>query len=825
MTDLDLDHPVVTAACERLTLEQKVRLLTGQDFWSTYPVEEVGLRSLVLSDGPSGVRGPVWDERSPSLNLPSATALASSWDPDVARRYGEISAAEARRKDVDVVLGPTINLHRSPLGGRHFEAFSEDPLLTGRLAAAYVAGCQGRGVGATPKHYVANDWETDRFTASAQVSERALRELYLAAFEEAVVEGRPWMLMSAYNSVNGTTASEHPLLADPLKEDWGFDGVVVSDWGGVRSLDAARAAQDLAMPGPDGPWGEALVAAVREGAVPESAVDDKVRRILLLAARVGGLEGVAVEPVEHVGPAAGVAFAREAAVEGTVLLENDGVLPLDPQRVRRVAVLGQNADTARTQGGGSATVLPERVVSPLEGIREALPDADVTYAVGALAHTGLSELPLSEVTDPETGEPGVLVRFLDEDDGVLWTEHRRSTALVYFGGEAPVAASTWFEVVAEWTPSEDGPVDLGFESVGHGTVDLDGERVLEETAEAIGDQLGASILHPPAARATVEVVAGRRHTVRLRFDMRTRDRMMEGAFGLTLGTAPAPRDPEALVADAVAAAHGADVAVVVVGTSSKEESEGFDRESLELPGAQDRLVAAVAASGTPTVVVVNSGSPVLLPWRADVAALLVGYFGGQEMGRAVADVLTGAAEPGGRLPTTWPAAQADLPVQDVTPVDGVLAYDEGVHIGHRAWLRAGTTPAYWFGAGRGYTTWEVDTPTLDGAPDGVTVRTRATNTGDRAGKHVVQVYLERPGSAVDRPARWFAGHAVVRAVAGEGAPVTVDLGRRRFAHWDEAAGDWAVEPGEYLVHVAESVDRVLHTARVVVADDWGVVPA
>ena len=231
----------LNALLAQLTLEEKVLLLTGRDFWTTWPIEKIGLRRMLLSDGPSGVRGENWDERDPSLNLPSATALSASWDTAIAARYGAAAAVEARRKGVDVVLGPTINLHRSPLGGRHFEAFSEDPVLTADLAAAYVSGVQENGVAATPKHYIANDYETDRFTANSVVSERALRELYLLAFEKSVTEAHAWALMSSYNSINGATATENELLETPLNSEWGFDGVVVSDWTGVRSTDAARA--------------------------------------------------------------------------------------------------------------------------------------------------------------------------------------------------------------------------------------------------------------------------------------------------------------------------------------------------------------------------------------------------------------------------------------------------------------------------------------------------------------------------------------------------------------------------------------------------------
>lgn len=290
----------ITAA---LPLEAKVRLVTGEGLWNTHPEPAAGLRRMVLSDGPAGVRGEAWDERDTSANLPSPTALAASWDEDVVHRLGALLAAEARRKGVDVLLGPTINLHRSPLGGRHFECYSEDPLLTVRIATAYVRGVQDGGVAATPKHFVGNDSETERMTVDVQVDERTLRELYLAPFEQLVAEAQPWLVMAAYNAVNGTTMTENPLIDDVLKAEWGFDGVVVSDWTAVRTTAPAGAAgTDLAMPGPASPWGDALVAAVRDGSVPQSAVDEKVRRLLRLAARVGALEGVepaapAPEPV------------------------------------------------------------------------------------------------------------------------------------------------------------------------------------------------------------------------------------------------------------------------------------------------------------------------------------------------------------------------------------------------------------------------------------------------------------------------------------------------------------------------------------------------
>ncbi|WIE82701.1 glycoside hydrolase family 3 C-terminal domain-containing protein [Curtobacterium sp. MCPF17_021] len=794
----------IDALLGQLTTDEKVQLLTGRDFWTTWPIEKIGLRRILMSDGPSGVRGEVWDERDPSLNLPSATALSASWDRAIAKRYGAAAAVEARRKGVDVVLGPTINLHRSPLGGRHFEAFSEDPVLTGDLAASYVDGVQENGVAATPKHYIANDYETDRFTASTEVSDRALRELYLLAFEKAVTEAHAWAIMSSYNAINGVTASENDLLETPLNSEWGFDGIVVSDWTGVRSVDSAKASQDVAMPGPNPWWSEGpLLAAVQSGEVPMAAIDRKVRRILTLAARVGALEGfepVAASPV-HVED--GIAFVREAEAEGTVLVRNTGVLPLDAPAVSRIAVIGHNADQARTQGGGSATVVPSQVVSPLDGIRSAFPGASVDYAIGAVVQEGIAEFPLSTITNPGTGEPGARVAFV-KDGEELFVEDRRATALFWFGGDAPTREADRLDITTTYTAESTGTVRFGIGAAGRSRMWIDGELLLDEDVPFEGDQLGAAFLNPPARSVPVEVTAGQQVAIRIEYDI-VQDETLGGVLAYQFGTEPSDDDPAVLIEAAVDAARGADVAVVVVGTNSKVESEGYDRSSLALPGHQDDLVRAVAAANPNTVVVVNAGSPVEMPWRNDVAAVLLTWFGGQEYGNALADVLTGAQEPGGRLPTTWPVAMADVPVLDVTPVDGKVAYDEGVHVGYRAWLRAGTEPAYPFGHGLGYTTWSIEgvsaTPTVREG-DAVIVTATVVNTGDRAGKHVVQVYASRAESAVDRPVRWLVGFAPVRLAAGASTEVSIEVPARALAHWD---GSWQYESGTFTLHVGASV--------------------
>ncbi|HKT05156.1 MAG TPA: glycoside hydrolase family 3 C-terminal domain-containing protein [Rugosimonospora sp.] len=790
--DIDID-----ALLGKLSLEQKARLVTGADFWTLHPEPTVGLRAVAVSDGPVGVRGTVDDERDTSANLPSPTALAASWDTDLLARLAGLLAAEARRKGVDAVLGPTINLHRSPLGGRHFECYSEDPLLTARLGTAYVRAMQARGVGATPKHYVANDSETERFTLDARLDERSLRELYLRPFEDIVRDADPWLVMAAYNGVNGHTMTESPLLAEPLKGEWGFSGVVVSDWLATRDTVAAgNAALDLAMPALNSPWADgALLAAVRAGTVSEQALDAKVRRILVLAARVGALEGA---PSAQTVAAPDIpALLREAAAAGSVLLANpSGVLPLDARALRRVAVLGPNAVQARTQGGGSATVHPAYTVSPLDGLRAALPGVELVHVAGARVVSGLQTVDWEVATDPESGRSGTRHEVLAADGSVLDGQHRRAGRVtdLRLGAEAATAVRIRCRLRAD----EPGEWQFGFTGVGAYRLAVNGETVLDGTlVPDLGVEVTSVFADPPQQKVARMLAAGEEVDLALTYDVFPDMPMLLAALGYER---PA-LDAEAELARAAGAARGADAVIVVVGTTNKVESEGFDRTGLALPGRQDDLVRAAAAANPRTVVVVNAGSPVLMPWRDEVAAVLLSWFGGQEMGNALADVLLGAAEPGGRLPTTWPVRLEDVPVLDTTPVQGVLAYAEGIHIGYRAWLRAGTTPAYPFGHGLGYTTWAYEELAVSGAVASVRLR----NTGTRVGKEVVQVYLSRPDSAVERPVRWLAGFAVVRAEPGEPVTVEVPLDPRVFQHWSVDAHAWTGEPGVFELYAGRSV--------------------
>lgn len=771
---------------DALDLESKVQLVSGGTIWTTAGLHDIALRSMTLSDGPVGVRGPRFSESAHSANLPSPSALAASWDEDLLRRVGQALAAEAVRHGVDVVLGPTVNLHRSPLGGRHFECLSEDPLLTGRLATAYVLGLQAAGVGACPKHYVANDAETDRNTVDNRLDERTLRELYLAPFEHVVAGASPWMVMAAYNGVNGAPMSENALLAEPLKGEWGWDGVVVSDWGGVYSTTAsASAAIDLAMPGPDPHWSDALIEAVRAGQVAEAALDEKVVRLLRLARRVGAL-GTEIPQARPRSSAADCApLAREAAVAGTVLLRNEGdLLPLRAEGLSRIALIGPSALEPRPQGGGSAMVFAPYVVTPQAGLAAALGDAvQVVPTLGAPLSTAL-RAPHADELD------GVRVRWYGPD-GALVSEDESTTTRLFRSSASVPAGSSSVEVHARFVPSSTGDWRIGFSGVGAFELEIDGRTVLQDTSVRDRMDMHALLVDPPQSSVRFAARQGEPVEVRLRYQWAEDFFLFRSGLGVQ-----SPRgDEDEEIRKAVDVARSAEVAVVMVGTSEAVESEGFDRKDLRLPGRQDDLVRAVAAVNPRTVVVVNAGSPVEMPWREEVAAILVSWFPGMELGHAVADVLLGAEEPGGRLPTTWPTDLAGAPVVDTTPSEGVLTYEEGLHIGHRAHLRDGTRPAYWFGQGLGYTTWEHLSVTGTASSVVVTVR----NSGRRRGKEVLQVYAARPDSAIDRPALVLAGFAVVHADAGEEVDVEVVLDRRTLRHWDVDQRRWGVEPGPLVL--------------------------
>ena len=817
----DLDALVAS-----LTLDEKAALTAGRDNWATAPVVRAGIPAVRVTDGPNGARGSsvLGAGESTAVCIPCGSALGATWNPELIERLGAMLGDEALTKGCRVLLAPTLNLHRSPLAGRNFECFSEDPLLAGRAAAAYVRGVQSRDVATTPKHLVGNEAELDRYTMSSVIDERALRELYLVPFELAVREGGALGIMTAYNRFNGGYCTEdEALLAGILRGEWGFEGFVVSDWFGLASTEASpRAGLDLEMPGPGRVYGPALADAVRSGAVEEALLDAQVRRLLGVLDRVGALDDDPDAPERSVDLPEQRALAREAAADSFVLLRNEGVLPLAAGGLRSLAVIGPNADRAQVMGGGSAKLRAHYSVTPLEALRERLPDAEIRYERGCDIDRTAPEL---------RADWRIEVEGSDE-------ELQRDTGLLLFDA-AMGAETSVFTARASFTPAETGPHTFTLRQGGRARLLVDGEVVLdgfedppprgEAMIGLVSEEIAADV--PLTAGEPVELVV---------------EATGEGAFATLHGAVIGLRPPAAadLIERAAAAAAACDAAVLVVGTTDEWESEGSDRTSMDLPGDQDALVEAVLAANPDTVVVVNAASPVTMPWADRARAIIVTWFGGQEMAGALADVLTGDAEPGGRLPTTQPLRVEHNPSFGNFPGEnGEVRYGEGVLMGYR-WYDARALPVRFpFGHGLSYASFELGAPRASAetfSPGGsLTVEVDVTNTSDRAGSEVVQLYVEPPPSELVRPPRELRAFAKVRLGPGESTTVALALGDRAFACWDpgdpsweallpraefspmirsdeqrRTTGGWRIDPGEYVLHVGRSSADLPHSRRV-----------
>ena len=650
-----MEHAALTDVND-LTLLQAAALLSGSSAWDSRPIPAAGIPSFVMSDGPHGVRRQLGDgdhlgiaESEKATCFPTASALAATWNPDLAREMGEALGLEARSLGVDVLLGPGLNIKRSPLCGRNFEYLSEDPILAGRMAAGLVEGIQSTGTAACPKHFAVNSQELRRMASDSIVDERTMREIYLTGFEIVCRAARPRAIMSSYNLVNGTYAHENKhLLTDILRTEWGFDGMVVSDWGGSNSAVAAvRAGGSLEMPAPGLAGARQIVAAVEAGELDAADVYARAQDVLNVASASAGLPAPTPYDLdEH------HQLATRIASEAITLLRNeDDLLPLSAGT--SVALIGDLADTPRFQGSGSSQVNPTRVDAPRELLEAQGEDAR----------------------------------------GLVVTGYAR-----------------------------------GYDRHG-GTSD-------------------------------------------------------------------------ALIAEAVALAERADVALVYVGLDELAESEGLDRPHMRLPDGQDRLIEAVAAANPRTVVVLTGGASVEMPWANSVPALVNGYLGGQGGAGAMLDVLTGAVNPSGHLAETYACSHDDHPTAAWYPASGPLSYyREGPFVGYRYFTTAGIDVAFPFGYGLSYSRFEYSD--LEVNQEGATFT--VTNTSERDGADVVQLYVSAPGG-VFGPARELKGFAKVEVAAGASVSVTIPFDHYTFRHWETSRGAWETEAGTWTIYVGHNVE-------------------
>ncbi len=791
----------VEALVASLTLEERVALMAGSGPFEIHGVARLDVPPVRVADGPTGVRS---NEGEAATVFPVGVAIASTWNPELTREVAGAIAREALALNDHVILAPTINIVRTPLWGRNFETYSEDPFLAGALGAAYVEGLQGEGVGASLKHYAANNQEVGRMTVNAVVDERTLREIYLAAFETVVKRTNPWTVMASYNKINGPYATEnHRLLEDILKGEWDYDGVVVSDWGAVHSTaEAVNGGNDLEMPGPALWFGDKLLAAVAAGEVAESRIDDAARRLVRLILRTGVLDGKP-KPAGELRSKRHRQIAARAAEEAVVLLKNEGeLLPLDPDALGTVAVVGPIAAVRRIQGGGSSHVRPGRRTSMLQAIEELLAGkTEVAFAEGG-DNEPVPPAARAAMFSPDRarGQAGLEVAYFAArgfGDAPFKVQNEReigklvstTSSSLLGAGVGALRWSGWF-----W-PERDGRHEFSLRAPGAGRLMLDGDALINEATPAVHDNWDVGGAPAPRRVAAADLAAGRGYPVTIEYV-----RPAETAAIAWEYVGVGVRQPTDSVGEAAALAAACDAAIVVIGAASVSEGEGYDRADLDLPGDQNALVEAVLAANPRTVVVLVGGAPYALPWIDHVPAVVVAWLGGEEGPDATARILFGRAEPSGRLPVTFPRRIEDTPAHPWYPGGEDAVYGEGLFVGYRHYDRAAEPPMFPFGHGLTYTRFvysDLAVPEEAQAGDGVEVSFTLANVGQRPGRETAQLYVRPRGPSVERPVKELKGFAKVELGPAEKQRVRLKLEARDFSFWDPKRGGWVAEAGSY----------------------------
>lgn len=770
----------------RLTPDEKLALLGGDREFYIRPIPRLGLPEIKMADGPVGVRN-----YGPSTAYPATVALAATWSTSLAEEFGAAMGRDCRARGVHILLAPGVNIQRVPHNGRNFEYLSEDPLLSARLGVPIIRGLQAQGVVATVKHYAANNQEADRMTIDPQIDERTLREIYLPPFEAAIDAG-VWAVMSAYNRLNGPYATAHDWLNNRvLKGEWGFRGVLMSDWGATHdTLGAARGGLDLEMPS-----GEFLNAAklqplLDSGAVPPALIDDKVRRILRLIVANGFLDRPQHDETIPADDPRSAAIAARIAREGTVLLKNEGVLPLDRAQVKRIVVLGPTAALLPV-GGGSSRVHPFRSTTLVEGLRAVAGDqVEIDFLPGAGATRMQRLLAAAHYAGPLREELFAGTELQGEP--VATTEV--AAIARDWSGRAPAPTLGEQKFSARWTGTitvpETGDYTFMIQSD-------DGSRVFLDDREIVS-LWGPHALETKAVE--LRLTAGATHRLRVEYFQNAGDAIMRFGWGRSL-------PPEPVSAEALARIRTADAVVLSVGYTMAEECEGYDR-TYELPEGQEEIIRAVTAANPHTIVVLHSGGAVATErWIGGTRAFLQAWFPGQDGGRAVAEILFGDVNPSGKLPFTYDRRWEESAAYGNYPgVDKKVHYAEGIFVGYRWADHRQFTPVFPFGHGLSYTTFRYDALAAERMPDGSTrVTFTVTNTGLRAGAEVAQIYVAPPASStVPRAMRELKGFARVELAPGETKTVSVELDARACATFDPAAQQWKTEPGRYTIAVGAS---------------------
>ncbi|KAK7419806.1 beta-glucosidase [Neonectria magnoliae] len=809
MADIDVEETL-----KKLSLGEKVSLLAGIDFWHTQALPEHGVPSLRLSDGPNGVRGTKFFNGIPAACFPCGTALGATFNQKLLEEAGKKMGEEAIAKNVHTILGPTINMQRSPLGGRGFESIGEDPFLSGLGAAALVRGIQSTGVQATVKHFVCNDHEHKRQNVQAIVTERALRELYALPFQLAVRDSQPGAFMTGYNGVNGTFCSENPkLLEDLLRKEWGWEGLVMSDWFGTyTTAEAAKAGLDLEMPGPTMFRGDLLKFATATGKLWGHVIDQRARELLKFVKKC------AASGVKENGPEGTLdtpetaALLRKIGNESIVLLKNENsVLPL--AKDKKTLIIGPNAKVSTYHGGGSASLAAYYAVTPYDGIAEKL-GSQPQYSIGAYTHKLLPLL--GTQTQLPNGKTGMSWNVFADPPGTPSRESvdyleltKTEMHLVDFENDK-VEALWYADLEGTLVAEEDGPYEFGLIVCGTAKLFVNDKLVIDNaTKQVAGDAFYGCATREE--RGVVDLKKGEAYKVNIQFASAPSftlklENVVAGHGSLRVGGCRVI-DDQAEIQKSVRLAKEHDQVIICGGLNADWETEATDRASMKLPGVLDQLIAEVAAANPNTAVVLQTGTPEEMPWLDRVPAVIQAWYGGNETGNSIADVLFGDYNPSGKLSLSFPKALKDVPAfLNFRTEAGRILYGEDVYLGYRYYEFAEREVNYPFGHGLSYTTFAFSDLSVASKGGKLSASLKIKNTGSLKGAEVAQLYVEPKQSAkVNRPIKELKGFAKVELDAGETKTVTIEeLEKYAAAYFDEERNQWCVEAGEYDVIVSDS---------------------
>ncbi|KAF2009538.1 glycoside hydrolase family 3 protein [Aaosphaeria arxii CBS 175.79] len=812
---------------KQLTLEEKISMLAGKNVWETFDVERLGIPSLKVTDGPNGARGGEFFDGTTAACFPACVSLAATFNRDLARKVGKALGQEAITKGAYVLLGPTVCCHRSPLGGRNFEAFSEDPLLSGALAIEYVKGLQEERVAATVKHFLANEQDTRRFSVNETVSERALREIYLKPFEMVAKQADPWCFMSSYPKVNGSHIdASSKFLNDILRGEWGYDGLVMSDWGAASTPEGIKYGLDLEMPGPSRQrTTEKVQGALQAGQISEEDIDKRVLNILNLLKKTGKFDDrknpvkeQAIDRPEH------RALIRKAGSEGIVLLKNENnILPIDVKKTKKIALLGPLANYSAAHGGGSASLSCHYKVSPYDAFKERLgKDVEITHGKGA--HIFRVYPDLEEGCTNAKSNPGFLAEFFmtpeANEEPFRVEEYPRGSFTTLMNTN--VVGSQTVRYTTTYTPTTAGNHYLSFSGLGPTKLFIDDVEVGEQR-DPIKDAMGFFLGVQEEVRIQYQF-SNRPYKIRLETHpspvSNSELYLMDNQCSIHLGFLSQAEMEQDVLSEAIELARSADLAVLFVGNTTQWETEGQDLSSMTLPadGSQDKLVASVVAANPNTIVVNTTGVPVELPWIDDVPAFLQAWYAGQETGNAILDVLLGETCPSGKLPISWPKKYEHTGCYGNFGLDSYdsreVTYVEDVFVGYRWFDRLWESDRevrFPFGYGLSYTDFEFSEASISGelanaADTKVNVTVKVKNVGSIPGSETVQVYVKPPvGPFLERPVKELAAFAKTTLLQpGEVRLVEVEFGRDTAAFWDEERKRWSVSEGIHDILVSTS---------------------